>query len=176
MTTQKPSTSSYLYTTSNFVSYNSLKPTYSTCLTTYSSEVEPQSYQEASRDPKWIKDMLEEILALKENHTWSIVTLPLDKHPIGCKWVFKIMYKAFVELERYKAKLVAKGYTQQEGQDYTDTFSPVAKIVTDGYNAFLQENLEKEVYMTVPAGFSSQVARQGDMQVCRLHKSPYGFK
>lgn len=63
--------------------------------------------------------MQAEISALEENNTWSIVDLPQGKVPIGCKWVFKVKYKSNGEVERYKARLVAKVYSQQEGLDYT---------------------------------------------------------
>ena len=53
-----------------------------------------------------------EIAALEANNTWAITPLPLDKHPIGCKWVYRIKYKAGGSIERYKARLVAKGFTQ----------------------------------------------------------------
>ena len=61
---------------------------------------------------------------------WSLVSLPPGKHPVGCKWVYKIKYRADGTIQRYKVRLVAKGYTQQEGIDYLDTFSPVAKLAT----------------------------------------------
>lgn len=70
-----------------------------------------------------------EIEALTNNHTWEVVDLNVGKIPTGCKWVYKMKYKADGSAERYKTWLVAKGITQQEGLDYHDTFSPVVKMV-----------------------------------------------
>jgi len=67
---------------------------------------------------------------LESNQTWEIALLPKDKTVISCKWVFKIMYKADETIERYKTRLVAKGYTQIEGNDNLETFSPVAEITS----------------------------------------------
>lgn len=115
-----------------------------------------------------------------------MVDLPSSKTPMGCKWVFKVKYKADGEVERYKGRLVAKGNNQQEGLDYQETFSPMVKMVNvrlvlamaasnrwclyqmDIFNAFLQGHLVEEVYMVPPPGFGSQ---GGNRQVCRLHKS-----
>nr|XP_009797449.1 PREDICTED: uncharacterized protein LOC104243884 [Nicotiana sylvestris]XP_016491789.1 PREDICTED: uncharacterized protein LOC107811381 [Nicotiana tabacum] len=94
----------------------------------YSSCSEPQSFNEAATNPQWVKAMKLEIAALEENKTWSIVVLPYGKIPIGCRWIFKIKYKASGEVERYKVKRVAKGYSQMEGLDYSETFSLVAKM------------------------------------------------
>nr|XP_018629014.1 uncharacterized mitochondrial protein AtMg00820-like [Nicotiana tomentosiformis] len=69
--------------------------------------------------------MKPEISLLESNHTWTDVPLHEVKRPIGSKWVYNIKYKASGEIERFKAKLVAKGYSQPEAIDYQDTFSPV---------------------------------------------------
>ncbi|XP_019224817.1 PREDICTED: uncharacterized protein LOC109206448 [Nicotiana attenuata] len=66
-------------------------------------------------DPKWIKAMQLEIAALEDNHTWTTIDLPQGKVPIGCKWMFKVKYRASGEVQRYKARLVAKGYSQKRG-------------------------------------------------------------
>ena len=112
-----------------------------------------------------------EIAALQATGTWSLVPLPSHKQPIGCKWVYKIKLKADGTVERYKARLVAKGYNQIEGVDYQETFAPVAKMVTvrvllsvaalhgwhlhqlDVNNAFLNGDLDEDVYMSLPPDF-----------------------
>jgi hypothetical protein len=74
--------------------------------------------------------MFAELAALEANNTWTLTPLPPGKHPIGCKWVYKVKLKSDGSLERYMARLITKGYTQQEGLDYSETFSPVAKFST----------------------------------------------
>ncbi|PNX68420.1 retrovirus-related Pol polyprotein from transposon TNT 1-94, partial [Trifolium pratense] len=87
-----------------------------------------QTYDEACKSQDWINAMKTELDALDRNQTWSLVDLPPHIKPIGCKWVYKIKHKADGSIERYNARLVAKGYNQIEGIDYFDTFSPVAKL------------------------------------------------
>lgn len=132
---------------------------------------EPHNFEEASRDGKWMKAIEEEISALKENDTWDLVPKPPGIKPISCKWVYKIKTHPDGSIERYKAWLVAHGFSQQYGIYYDETFSPVAKLTTirvvlalaasknrklwqmDVKNAFLHGTLEEVVYMKFPPGY-----------------------
>ncbi|KAE8712963.1 (S)-ureidoglycine aminohydrolase [Hibiscus syriacus] len=155
-----------------------------------STSFEPKTYYETAHDKRWVKAMQHEIHALEENGTWTVVDLPPNKRPIGCKWVYQIKYNSDGSVERFKTWLVSKGYSQCEGVDFHNTFSPVAKQVTvhtvivmaamlgwelyqmNVFNAFLKGDLHEEVYMTLPDGFRNQ----GESRVCRLLKSLYGLK
>lgn len=154
------------------------------------SSFEPSSYNQAKEHPEWIQAIEKELAALEENDTWELVQLPIDKKPIASKWVFKTKFKPNGEVDRCKARVVARGDKQISGKDYKHTFSPVAKLTTvrivmalaaaknwdiqqlDINNAFLHGYLEEEVYMTPHAGYKK--AKSG--QVCKLKRFIYGLK
>jgi hypothetical protein len=150
--------------------------------------IEPSSYEEATKGPEWRKAMEEEIKALNENQTWDLVPRPNEVKPISCKWVYKVKTRPDGSIERYKARLVARGFSQQYGLDYEETFSLVAKIrmllalaackswklwQMDVKNAFLHGELDKDIYMEQPRGFDSKMHPE---YVCKLKKALYGLK
>ncbi|KAL5752556.1 hypothetical protein ACOSQ2_023063 [Xanthoceras sorbifolium] len=150
---------------------------------------EPHTYREAHTDPLWQQAMHEELDALQKNHTWDMVDLPHGQSVVGCRWIYKIKTKADGSIERYKARLVARGFTQEYGIDYEETFAPVARLTSvrcliavaavrrwplyqmDVKNAFLNGDLQEEVYMQPPPGYP-----HSGRQVCRLRRALYGLK
>ncbi|CAN1217084.1 Retrovirus-related Pol polyprotein from transposon TNT 1-94 [Linum perenne] len=178
------------YPLNNFVSYSKLSSSHRSFVMAVSALEEPTSYKSAVTDLNWVKAMESELDALARTNTWSLVPLPPNVKPIGCKWVFKLKYRSDGSLERYKARLVAKGYTQTAGIDYSDTFAPVAKMTTvrallavsavkgwhlhqlDVNTAFLHGDLFEEVYMKPPQGLTLADPHL----VCKLNKSLYGLK
>ena len=98
------------------------------CYTALATIHEPYTYREASTDHLWQIAMKEKLDALSKNHTWDLVTLPLGKSVVSCKWIYKIKTRFDGSIERYKTRLVAKGFTQEYGIDYEETFAPVACI------------------------------------------------
>lgn len=74
--------------------------------------------------------MVDEIAALNQIGTWAFVDLPTGKMTVGCKWVYKTKLQADGTINRHKAKLAAKGFTQTEGIDFMETFSPMVKLTT----------------------------------------------
>ena len=128
--------------------------------------------------------MKEELDVLSKNHTWDLVTLPLGKSVVSCKWIYKIKTYSDGSIERNKARLVEKGFTQEYGIDYEEIFALIARISSirallavatarkwdlfqmDIKNAFLNENLSEEVYMQPPPGLSVE-----SNKVCHLRRA-----
>lgn len=165
---------------------------------------DPVHYKDAVQQDEWVTSMNSEIDALEVNNTWQIVELPPGKTPIGCKWLYKTKYKADGSLNKHKSMLVALGCKQKYGEDYTDTFAPVAKMTTvrvvlavaamldwhaehmDVSNAFLHGDLEEIVYMKLPPGYTGMGSRTYKNKpganssisslVLKLLKSLYGLK
>ncbi len=93
-------------------------------------EVEPICFEQAVGNPEWDNAMDEKMAALDANATWELVALLEDKKAIGCKWVYKVKHNADGSMNRYKVRLLAKGYAQTYGIDYDKTYSLVAKMTT----------------------------------------------
>jgi hypothetical protein len=178
------------YGIEKYVCYTGLDRVNMCFASTLNKSVEPKSYEEAVKNPNWNDAMNNEVEALNRNNTWTKCELPVGRHAIGYKWIWKIKYKSTGEVDRYKARLVAKGFNQREGFDYDETFSPVVKMVTvrclisiavnkgwplyqlDVNNAFLYGDLNEDVYMILPKGFNGG----DDSRVCKLNKSLYRLK
>lgn len=88
----------------------------------------PRTIHEALGHSEWRSALQEEMNALQKNRTWEIVDLPKEKKKVGCKWIFTVKCKNDGSIERYKARLAAKGFTQTNGIDYQEASAPVAKI------------------------------------------------
>jgi len=119
-----------IYSLANFISYKQCSPSFTAFSSSISIHVDPITYNQAVTHLGWCKAMSDELFALEQNHTWIVTDLPLGKSVIDCKYVYKTKFLADGTIERLKARLVAKGFTQKAGIDYTETFSPVAKLVT----------------------------------------------
>ncbi|KAJ4720195.1 Retrovirus-related Pol polyprotein from transposon TNT 1-94 [Melia azedarach] len=156
---------------------------------------EPSTYKEAvtcTESTQWLAAMGDEMESLHKNQTWELTKRPRDRKIITCKWVYKKKEgETSVEGIKYKARVVARGFTQREGVDYNEIFSPVVRHTSirvllaivahqdleleqlDVKTTFLHGELEEEIYMTQPNGF--QVPGKEDY-VCKLKKSLYGLK
>ena len=102
----------------------------SSLLSTLLASIEPKGFKFAAKNPAWLIAMDEEVQALQNNRTWILVPRPANTNIVDSKWVFWTKYLPDGSIEHLKAHLVAKGYTQVPGLDYTDTFSPVIKATT----------------------------------------------
>lgn len=95
----------------NYMRYDHLPPSYQCYIGATSSIYELTTYSKAITDPKWIEAKQAEIQALESNKTQEITDLPLEKKPIGCRWIYKVKYKSTSEVEKFKTRLVSNGYS-----------------------------------------------------------------
>lgn len=151
----------------------------------------PQTVEEAWELPnrtQWEQAMIQEIEALKQNDTYTLVEPPPDCKPIKNKWIFRIKTNPDGSLDKYKARLVIKGCSLREGVDFDETYSPVTRLESirtlfsiaavndlevyqmDVKSVFLNGRLEELIYMEQPNGFVDSTNR-----VCKLNKALYGF-
>ena len=153
----------------------------------------PQTYDEAVNDPvyglKWLEAIKRELGQLKANNTWRKETPPKDANIVTCKWVFGVKYNSDGSVERFKARLVARGFSQMYGIDYEETFAPTVRMDTmrtimaliaiedletgqiDVNNAFTESSLAWIIYMHAPPGLDVEKG-----QYLRLLQSLYGLK
>ncbi|GJW87181.1 putative ribonuclease H-like domain-containing protein [Tanacetum coccineum] len=154
------------------------------------NQEEPKKVIHALKDPSWIEAMQEELLQFKLQEVWTLVDLPNGKRAIGTKWVFRNKKDERGIVIRNKARLVAQGYTQEEGIDYDEVFAPVARIEAirlflayasfkdfvvyqmDVKSAFLYGKIEEEVYVCQPPGFEDPDFPD---RVYKVEKALYGL-
>ena len=155
---------------------------------------EPNTVEEALSSPEkelWKEAMTAEFQSLRANQVWDLVPYTDDRRIVNSKWVFKRKLGEYGQIDRYKARLVAQGCSQREGIDYDETFSPVVRFESvrtviafavskgmkihqmDVKTAFLNGELNEEVFMSQPQGF---VEKGKESFVCCLRRSIYGLK
>ncbi|GLT43009.1 hypothetical protein SLA2020_169860 [Shorea laevis] len=152
---------------------------------------EPSCLQDAMSSEEWKTAMQEELNMIEKNATWKLVDRPTNKNVIGVKWVYKVKLNSDGSLNKCKARLVVKGYSQLAGIDFTETFAPVARFDTirllfamaaqkgwliyqlDVKSAFLNGELKEEIYIEQPDGY---VKKGAEHKVYLLKKALYGLK
>ena len=153
---------------------------------------EPRTFEEAMARPEaaeWREAAAEEMRMFVEKELFEEVMRPKNRRVVGCKWIFKEKRGPDGEIQKYKARLVARGFTQIPGVDFTETFAPVTKFTSirillalaaihdyeihqmDVKSAFLNGVLDEEIYMDSPPGYPAPNGK-----VWRLRKSLYGLK
>jgi hypothetical protein len=152
---------------------------------------EPSNFEEAANQQVWRDAMVEEHNSIMRNDVWEIVSRPVGKSVVTSRWFYKVKHAADGSVEKYKARFVARGFSQKEGVDYEETFAPVARYSSiravlsiasemgwsihqmDVKTAFLNGVIEEEVYIEQPQGFE---VHDRETHVCRLKKALYGLK
>jgi hypothetical protein len=133
----------------------------------------------------------EEYQSIIKNDVWEVVPRPERKSLVTSKWIYKIKHATNGNIEKYKARFLARGFSQKEGEDYEETSAPVARYTSirsiisifsvmewklhqrDVKTAFLNGVIEEEVYIEQPQGF---VIHGKESHVCKLKKALYGLK
>jgi hypothetical protein len=154
----------------------------------FQMEGDPTSFEEAMRNDnssKWLEAMEDEIKSMSTNKVWDLEHIPKEAKTVGCKWVYKTKHDSQGNIERFKTRLMTKGFTQREGINYNETFSPVSckdsfRIIMalvahydlelhqmDVKTVFLNGDLEENVYMAQPKGF---VVKEKERMRCHLKK------
>jgi hypothetical protein len=149
---------------------------------------EPTCFEEAIQKKEWENAMIEEYQSIIKNDVWEIVPRQKSKDVVSSKWLFKIKHAADGSIEKYKERFVARGFSQKEGIEYEETFTPVARYTSmrtiialaakmkwklhqmDVKTAFLNGVIEEEVYIKQPQGFEVEDRKS---HVCRLKKALY---
>jgi hypothetical protein len=154
-------------------------------------DAEPSSYEEAAEKRVWKDSMGEEYQSIVKNDVWDVVPRPKEKSIVSSKWIYKMKHAADGSIEKYKARFVAQGFSQKEGIDYEETFSPVVRYTSirtilllatvmkwkvhqmDVKTTFLNGEIKEEVYVEQPQGFE---VHDRETHVCILKKDLYGLK
>ena len=134
---------------------------------------------------------MEEYQSIMKNDVWEVVLRLEGKFVVTTRWIYKIKHAADVSIKKYKARFVARGFSQKEGVDYDETFAPIARYTSiraiisiafvmgwrlhqvDVKTVFLNGVIEEEVYIEQPEGF---VVHGKESHVCRLKKALNGLK
>lgn len=157
----------------------------------YVGTEEPSNFSQANRERNWKQAMKAEMDSIERNETWKLVELPDGHKVIGLKWIYKLKKDAEGKIVKYKARIVAKGYVQEHGADFDETFAPVTRLETvrmllalaaksnwevqhlDVKTAFLNGEITEEVYVAQPEGF---VVKGRENLVYKLYKALYGLR
>ncbi|GJR64237.1 retrovirus-related pol polyprotein from transposon TNT 1-94, partial [Tanacetum coccineum] len=161
------------------------------CFHTELSKVEPKNFKMAVIEDYWFQAMQDEIHEFDRLEVWELVPRPIYVMVIALKWIYKVKLDEYGDVLKNKARLVAKGYRQEEGIDFEESFAPVARIEAirifianaatknmiiyqmDVKTAFLNGDLQEEVFVSQPEGFEDQ---ENPTHVYRLKKALYGLK
>jgi hypothetical protein len=154
-------------------------------------DAELSSYEEAAKKRVWKDAMGEEYQSILKNGVWDVVPRPKEKSVVSSKWIYKTKHAVDGSIEKYKARFVARGFSQKEGIDYEETFSLLARYTSirtilslavvmkwkvhkmDVKTTFLNGEIKEEVYVEQPQGFE---VHDRETHVCRLKKALYGLK